>query len=541
MWRTHLCQDDTLDITFGDPNYIYTTTTPNLLLNFSGNTAQLLPVSGILRMQAVSQFGCTSTDSLGVVVHNNLPAPLVTGTVIDREKCPGDTAYFNVILTNSTNINFQYSWYAGWQVDSLDGVEWRDIDYYDADFEITNYSVGYPSSTYYSKLKLNSINSNMNGFKYRPYVHDYCSPRGYGNAGLIIVGAPITAHPNNITLCQGVTDSVSSNSSDLSASYQWEMLVNGSYIPINNQLGVLEPNGRFLRIVNAQTTLDSAWVRCKLIGCSGVAETYTNPALIRVIQGAQIISHPIGYSICDSASASISVSVNSPQLYSFRWYEDNQLINSSFTNITGYNSSTLHFNPITLGQNNKQYTCEILNAQCNVGAFTNPTQFQVHANPEVQLTGLNNFYCVYHAPSIMSGSPVGGSFSGPGVVENQFNPSLAGVGLWPIVYEFSDANQCFSTDTVWVEVDACSGVGEEKKNQIYIYPNPTSGKILINSESSEPIEFTLYSSTGSQLLKSFIIEQSPFTIDLSGYSNGIYLFKIRQVDTVYFEKVLLSN
>ena len=618
MWRTHLCQNDTLDITFGDPNYIYTTTTPNLLLNFSGNTAQLLPVSGILRMQAVSQFGCTSTDSLGVVVHNNLPAPLVTGTVIDREKCPGDTAYFNVILTNSANINFQYSWYAGWQVDSLNGTGWRDIDYYDSDFEITNYSVGYPSSTYYSKLKLNSINSNMNGFKYRPYVHDYCSPRGYGNAGLIIVGAPITAHPNNITLCQGVTDSLSSNSSDLSASYQWEMLVNGSYIPINNQLGVLEPNGRFLRIVNAQPTLDSTWIRCKLIGCSGIAETYTNPALIRVIQGAQIISHPIGYSVCDSSSASINVSVNSPQLYSFRWYEDNQLINSSFTNITGYNSSTLHFNPITLGQNNKQYTCEILNAECNVGAFTNPTQFQVNANPivtwdpnplhvcenaglitlsganpsggvysgvyinngvfdptglapytydafytytdpgtgcsnsifrlikvdtipDVQLTGLNNFYCVYHAPLIMSGFPVGGYFSGPGVLNNQFDPALAGLGLWPIVYEYSDANQCHSSDTVWVEVDGCSGVADDKNDQISIYPNPTSGKILINSESSEPIEFTLYSSTGSQLLKSFFVEQSPFTLDISSYSNGIYLLKIRQVDKVYFEKVLLSN
>jgi hypothetical protein len=444
MWRTHLCQDDTIDITFGDPNYTYTTTTPNMLLNFTGNTAQLLPVSGILRMQAVSQFGCTSTDSLGVIVHNNLPAPLVTGNVINREKCPGDTAYFNVILTNSANINFQYSWYAGWQVDSLNGTGWRDIDYYDADFEITNYSVGYPSSTYYSKLKLNSINSNMNGFKYRPYVHDYCSPRGYGNAGLIIVGA-------------------------------------------------------------------------------------------------QILSHPIGYSVCDSSSASLSVSVNSSQLYSFRWYEDNQLINSSFTNITGYNSSTLQFNPITLGQNNKQYVCEVLNTQCNVGVFTTPAQFQVNANPDVQLTGLNDFYCVYHAPSIMSGFPVGGSFSGPGVIGNQFNPSLAGVGLWPVVYEFSDANQCYSSDTVWVEVDGCSGVAEEKNSQISIYPNPTNGKILIKAESSEPIEVALYSSTGSELLKSFVIEQSPFTIDISRYSNGIYLLKIRQVDKVYFEKVLLSN
>ncbi len=618
MWRTHLCQFDTLDINFGDPNYTYTTTTPGQLINFYGNTAQLLPISGVLRMQAVSQYGCTSSDSLGVVVHNNLPAPIVTGTVINREKCPGDTAYFNVTLTNSANINFQYSWYAGWQVDSLNGNGWSDIDYYDSNFEITNYSVGYPSSTYYSKLKLNTINSNMNGFLYRPYVHDYCSPRGYGNGGMIIVGAPITAQPLSITLCEGATDSVSTNSSDLSALYEWEVLQNGTYIPVSGLQTNLVPNGRFLKIQNATIANDSTWVRCKLTGCSGISQTYTSPALIRVVQGAQIISQPAGYSLCDSNSAAISVLVQSSQLYSYRWYENNQLINGLNTNITGYNTPTLTFNPITQNENGKQYMCEILNAQCSLGTFTTPTQFQVNPNPvltwssapiqicenasplvlsgatplggiysgvyinngifdpaglapytydafytytdpstgcsgsvfrlikvdtvpQVQLSGLNDFYCTYHLPSTMTGIPLGGVFSGVGVAGNQFDPTNVTPGIWPIVYTFSDQNQCTSMDTFWVEVDDCSGITEIKNDPYQINPNPTSGKIHIKSASFIPDEITIYSLTGIILKQYSDIDQNPFTIDLSDFSNGFYILKIKQNEEFFFQKVFLNK
>ena len=170
----------------------------------------------------------------------------------------------------------------------------------------------------------------MNGFKYRPYIHDYCSPRGFGNQGLIIVGAPITAQPNNLTLCQGTTDSISVNTSETSAIYEWQILQNGTFVPLVEQTGVFEINARFLRVVNASSSIDSTWVRCKITGCSGTSEVFTQNALIRVIQGPQIISQPTGDTLCDGTITSLQVVVDSPNLYTYRWYQnDNMLVNNT--------------------------------------------------------------------------------------------------------------------------------------------------------------------------------------------------------------------
>lgn len=617
MWRTHLCDGDTIPITFGDPLNTYSTTTPNLLLNMNNNTAQLLPINGILKIQAVNSFGCTASDSVNVVVHNNQSAPPVQGTVIDRIKCPGDTAYFNIQFNSSIAYTFQYSWYAGWQVDSLDGAGWRDIHPYDSDFEITNYSVGYPTSVYYSKLKLNYINQNMNGFKYRPYVHDYCSPRGYGNHGLIVVGAPITAQPNDITLCQGATDSISVNTSETSALFNWEILQNGSFVPLVEQPGVLELNGRFLRIVNANTTIDSTVVRCKIIGCSGISEVFTQPALIRVIQGAQILSQPIGDTLCNESITSLQVVVDSPNLYTFRWYQNDIMLVNNTTHLTGVNTPTLQFIPISTQQSGVQYKCEILNAQCNVGIYTTPASFlvnplptvswdtatyhicensspitlsgaypiggiysglpvvngvfppaglapytydifytytevatgcsnsvfrlfKVDSVPIVHLSGLNDFYCVYHPSSTLIGTPEGGVFSGNGVTGNQFSPALSGIGNWPIVYTFSDNNQCIATDTVWVDVEGCDAVTDYVQDGIEIFPNPSTGIFHLKIEVPTEVTIEVFSVLGQKLTTFQFNKEGTISFNLSHLDRGVYLIKMSQNGKSQYAKVILQ-
>jgi len=45
------------------------------------------------------------------------------------------------------------------------------------------------------------------------------------------------------------------------------------------------------------------------------------------------------------------------------------------------------------------------------------------------------------------GSPTGGSYSGLGVFGTMFNPNLAGTGLKPIYYSFTDTNTCSAADT----------------------------------------------------------------------------------------------
>jgi hypothetical protein len=61
-------------------------------------------------------------------------------------------------------------------------------------------------------------------------------------------------------------------------------------------------------------------------------------------------------------------------------------------------------------------------------------QITVTINPAIGISGLASPYCVDHSPVLLTGSPAGGSFSGPGILGSYFSPSLAGPGSFSIQY-----------------------------------------------------------------------------------------------------------
>lgn len=58
----------------------------------------------------------------------------------------------------------------------------------------------------------------------------------------------------------------------------------------------------------------------------------------------------------------------------------------------------------------------------------------VTVNPDATLTGLASSYLVSDAPVTMTGTPSGGTFSGPGVTGSTFDPATAGAGTHTITY-----------------------------------------------------------------------------------------------------------
>lgn len=72
--------------------------------------------------------------------------------------------------------------------------------------------------------------------------------------------------------------------------------------------------------------------------------------------------------------------------------------------------------------------------------------------PEAILSGLLPAYCQNDDAVIMNGLPEGGIYSGPGVAQNLFDPSVAGGGMHHIVYSVEGENGCFGRDTVLVRV-----------------------------------------------------------------------------------------
>lgn len=73
--------------------------------------------------------------------------------------------------------------------------------------------------------------------------------------------------------------------------------------------------------------------------------------------------------------------------------------------------------------------------------------------------------CDNMAPSVLSGTPPGGAFGGPGVSGNMFDPAAAGAGTHNITYSITDSNGCTGADTA----------------QAIVYAAPTSAYTYVAS------------------------------------------------------------
>jgi gliding motility-associated-like protein len=76
----------------------------------------------------------------------------------------------------------------------------------------------------------------------------------------------------------------------------------------------------------------------------------------------------------------------------------------------------------------------------------------VNPLPAVSFSGLDAQYCYEDASVLLSGNPMGGSFSGNGISGSQFTPADAGIGPHDITYTYTDANGCSNTSTISTEV-----------------------------------------------------------------------------------------
>jgi len=100
---------------------------------------------------------------------------------------------------------------------------------------------------------------------------------------------------------------------------------------------------------------------------------------------------------------------------------------------------------------------QVVDATGNTNTGVGTSSVTVNPLPTVSILNLNPVYAIDVPASTLEGSPVGGTFTGPGVVtaEETFTPAVAGLsGLDPhaIVYEYWDVNTCYGVDTAFVDV-----------------------------------------------------------------------------------------
>jgi len=154
--------------------------------------------------------------------------------------------------------------------------------------------------------------------------------------------------------------------------------------------------------------------------------------------------------------------------------------------------------------------------------------FSILAVASASFGPIDSAFCPKDTVVILKANPNGGSFSGPGVQANQFNPSNAGTGKHQLSYLLTNANSCLSHDTITIRVKspqecAPSGLVSPLANGLQLFPNPCFNELRIVGNLTEPMAFQVFDAQGRLLKQGFCSEK----IEMSQVPSGLIQIKLQ--------------
>ena len=181
----------------------------------------------------------------------------------------------------------------------------------------------------------------------------------------------------------------------------------------------------------------------------------------------------------------------------------------------------------------------MVSGPCTASAITNVL---VNAAPTASFVNPKTFFCRTSPSAFLNTTPVGGTFSGPGVSGNSFNPAQANVGNNNIViYSYTDLNGCTDTASVRITVSACTAIEKinEKSLSFNIYPNPNSGSFEIRTDSE--LTLRLINELGELIGDVSLTSANSYTCYFSGLSPGIYYVMVKEDPILLGKKIVVGG
>lgn len=166
-------------------------------------------------------------------------------------------------------------------------------------------------------------------------------------------------------------------------------------------------------------------------------------------------------------------------------------------------------------------TYQVIGTDANGCSGSDQVEVSVLPLPIVDLVAIDTT-CVDAGNVTLSGSPAGGTYSGPGVSGDQFDPNSAGEGIFDILYSFTDANGCQGTATHTINVQSCSAIHENELESVNVYPNPTNGEFTIQLEGE--FEFEVHDARGRVVQRGEGMNTTQ--MDLTEMEVGVYFLHI---------------
>ncbi|MGL4598195.1 MAG: T9SS type A sorting domain-containing protein [Bacteroidia bacterium] len=185
-------------------------------------------------------------------------------------------------------------------------------------------------------------------------------------------------------------------------------------------------------------------------------------------------------------------------------------------------------------------TCAVTAADSNGCIAFDTINFIVHFNPTVNAAASATLVCTDDADVILTGSPNGGTFSGPGVSGTIFDPSI-GAGVQTVIYNYTDTNGCSGSATIQITVDPCVGIVEQTTvSLLQVYPNPANG--IINLQLNENETTVRVLNAAGQLVGVYTYNTAgTFQVDGSDWAAGVYTMQAVSGNTVSQVRLVVTK
>jgi subtilisin-like proprotein convertase family protein len=195
------------------------------------------------------------------------------------------------------------------------------------------------------------------------------------------------------------------------------------------------------------------------------------------------------------------------------------------TAYTGGNAYSLYANPAGTTTYNVTATTA---AGCTSSASTTVT---VNPYPVIAVGSIPDTVCISDPIIALTASPVGGSWSGPGVSGANFIPPSTAVGTYTLTYTYTSPAGCTTTATKKIAVKDCpERMILLRDNALILYPNPNTGQfnIRVNSVLYNNLVMKVYTSHGA-LVRTQQLGGLAWgrvvSIDLTTLPGGVYMVK----------------
>lgn len=184
--------------------------------------------------------------------------------------------------------------------------------------------------------------------------------------------------------------------------------------------------------------------------------------------------------------------------------------------------------------------------QSGIYTYNGTAQSGCDSTATLELTinyGPTNTLLVNNAGTLTASSQNALSFSWLDCSTNSLIPGETGITFIPNStgsFAVIASNNCGSDTSACVEVEV-QGLNEFNINDVIVYPNPTNGFVTINSDHSK-IQLIELTDINGKLIFEKVIESKQADVDLTNYSNGVYVLKIYSLNKEFtLHKIIKTN